>query len=310
MEEIITVNGLKKYFHEVKAVDDISFHVEPGETFGFLGINGAGKSTTINMLCTLFPVTAGEVSVCGYQLGKDDEKIRRNIGVVWQNNCLDERLSVKENLYVRGSLYGLDGSALKNRIEEIGKKLQLKDIYQTRYEKLSGGQKRRCEIAAALINTPKILFLDEPTTGLDPATRKLVWESMDTLQKEDGTTIFLTTHYMEEAACARHIAIIDSGKIKEYGTPFELKERYAKDKLHLIPNPEKQDELIQLLKQMSYQEDNILNTNDRLVISVKDSMSALEILKKVQNCLSGFEMLQGTMDDVFLNVTGKALKNQ
>ena len=310
MEEIITVNGLKKYFHEVKAVDDISFHVEPGETFGFLGINGAGKSTTINMLCTLFPVTAGEVSVCGYQLGKDDEKIRRNIGVVWQNNCLDERLSVKENLYVRGSLYGLDGSALKNRIEEIGKKLQLKDIYQTRYEKLSGGQKRRCEIAAALINTPKILFLDEPTTGLDPATRKLVWESMDTLQKEDGTTIFLTTHYMEEATCARHIAIIDSGKIKEYGTPFELKERYAKDKLHLIPNPEKQDELIQLLKQMSYQEDNILNTNDRLVISVKDSMSALEILKKVQNCLSGFEMLQGTMDDVFLNVTGKALKNQ
>ena len=309
MEEIITVNGLKKYFHEVKAVDDISFHVEPGETFGFLGINGAGKSTTINMLCTLFPVTAGEVSVCGYQLGKDDEKIRSNIGVVWQNNCLDERLSVKENLYVRGSLYGLDGNALKNRIEEIGKKLQLKDIYQTRYEKLSGGQKRRCEIAAALINTPKILFLDEPTTGLDPATRKLVWESMDTLQKEDGTTIFLTTHYMEEAACARHIAIIDSGKIKEYGTPFELKERYAKDKLHLIPKPEKQDELIQLLKQMSYQEDDIVNTNDRLVISVKDSMFALEILQKVQNCLSGFEMLQGTMDDVFLNVTGKALKN-
>lgn len=310
MEEIITVNGLKKYFHEVKAVDDISFHVEPGETFGFLGINGAGKSTTINMLCTLFPVTAGEVSVCGYQLGKDAEKIRRNIGVVWQNNCLDERLSVKENLYVRGSLYGLDGNALKNRIEEIGKKLQLKDIYQTRYEKLSGGQKRRCEIAAALINTPKILFLDESTTGLDPATRKLVWESMDTLQKEDGTTIFLTTHYMEEAACARHIAIIDSGKIKEYGTPFELKEKYAKDKLHLIPNPEKRNELIQSLKQMSYQEDDMVNTNDRLVISVKDSMFALEILQKVQNCLSGFEMLQGTMDDVFLNVTGKALKNQ
>lgn len=310
MEEIITINGLKKYFHEVKAVDDISFHVEPGETFGFLGINGAGKSTTINMLCTLFPVTAGEVSVCGYKLGKDDEKIRRNIGVVWQNNCLDEQLSVKENLYVRGSLYGLDRNALKNRIEEIGKKLQLKDIYQTRYEKLSGGQKRRCEIAAALINTPKILFLDEPTTGLDPATRKLVWENMDTLQKEDGTTIFLTTHYMEEAACARHISIIDSGRIKEYGTPFELKEKYAKDKLHLIPKPEKQDELMQSLKQMSYQEDDIVNTNDRIVIFVKDSMFALEILQKVQNCLSGFEMVQGTMDDVFLNVTGKTLKIQ
>lgn len=309
MKEIITVTGLKKYFREVKAVDDINFHVEQGETFGFLGINGAGKSTTINMLCTLFPVTAGEVSICGYQLGKDDEKIRQSIGIVWQNNCLDGRLSVKENLYVRGSLYGLNRNALKNRIAEIGEKLQLKDIYQTRYEKLSGGQKRRCEIAAALINTPKILFLDEPTTGLDPATRKMVWESMDALQKEEGTTIFLTTHYMEEAAGARHIAIIDNGKIKEYGTPFELKEKYAKDKLHLIPKPEKQDELMQLLKQMSCKEEDIMKADNRLIFPVKDSMSALEILKKVQTHLAGFEMLQGTMDDVFLNVTGKVLKD-
>lgn len=308
MEEIIKVNGLKKYFHEVKAVDDVSFCVEQGETFGFLGINGAGKSTTINILCTLFPATAGEVSVCGYRVGKEDEKIRRHIGVVWQNNCLDERMSVKENLYVRGSLYGLDESRLKNRIDEIGEKLQLKDIYQRRYEKLSGGQKRRCEIAAALMNTPKVLFLDEPTTGLDPATRKLVWESMDTLQKEEGTTIFLTTHYMEEAACAKHIAIIDSGKIKEYGTPFALKERYAKDKLHLIPKPDKRNEMIQLLKQMSYQEGDILKTNERLIVPVKDSIRALEILKLSQECLSGFEMLQGTMDDVFLNVTGKKLE--
>lgn len=309
MNEIIKVNGLKKYFHEVKAVDDVSFCVEQGETFGFLGINGAGKSTTINMLCTLFPATTGEVSICGYQIGKDDEKIRRHIGVVWQNNCLDERMSVKENLYIRGSLYGLGGNALRNRIDEIGEKLQLKDIYQRRYGKLSGGQKRRCEIAAALINAPKVLFLDEPTTGLDPATRKLVWESMDALQKEEGTTIFLTTHYMEEAACARHIAIIDSGKIKEYGTPFELKERYAKDKLHLIPKPEKRNEMLQLLKQMSYQEDDMVKTNDRLMIPVKDSIKALEILKASEEWLSGFEMLQGTMDDVFLNVTGKVLKN-
>lgn len=310
MQEIITVNGLKKYFHEVKAVDDITFRVEQGETFGFLGINGAGKSTTINMLCTLFPATAGEVRICGYQIGKDDEKIRRQIGVVWQNNCLDERLSVKENLYVRGSLYGLDANSLKKRIDEIGQKLQLKDIYQRRYEKLSGGQKRRCEIAAALINTPKVLFLDEPTTGLDPATRKLVWESMDALQKEEGTTIFLTTHYMEEAACAKHIAIIDNGRIKEYGTPFELKERYAKDKLHLIPKSGKQEELMRLLLQMSYRENDITNTGSRFIIPVKESMNSLEILNPAQELLTGFEMLQGTMDDVFLNVTGKDLKNQ
>ncbi len=309
MEEIIKVNGLKKYFHEVKAVDDVSFHVEQGETFGFLGINGAGKSTTIHMLCTLLSATAGEVSVCGYRIGKDDEKIRRQIGVVWQNNCLDGRMSPEENLYVRGALYGLGGSSLKKRIDWIGEKLQLKEIYQRRYGKLSGGQKRRCEIAAALMNTPKILFLDEPTTGLDPATRKLVWESMDTLQKEEGTTIFLTTHYMEEAACARHIAIIDSGKIREYGTPFALKERYAKDKLHLIPKPDKKNEMIQLLKQMSYQEEDLVKTNERLIVTVRDSLKALEILKVSGEWLSGFEMLQGTMDDVFLNVTGKQLKD-
>lgn len=305
MEEIINVNGLTKYFHEVKAVDDVSFHVEQGEMFGFLGINGAGKSTTINMLCTLFPATAGEVTICGSQIGKEDEKIRRQIGVVWQNNCLDARMSIKENLYVRGSLYGLWGSSLKNRIDEIGKKLQLTEIYQRRYGKLSGGQKRRCEIAAALMNKPKILFLDEPTTGLDPTARKLVWQSMDALQKEEGTTIFLTTHYMEEAARARHIAIIDNGKIKDYGTPFALKEQYAKDRLHLIPNPEKRNEIIQLLQQMLYPEENMIEVNDRLVIPVKDSIRALAILKASQEWLSGFEMLQGTMDDVFLNVTGK-----
>lgn len=309
MEEIIKVNGLKKYFHEVKAVDDISFRVEQGETFGFLGINGAGKSTTINMLCTLLSATAGEVSVCGYRIGKDDEKIRRQIGVVWQNNCLDGRMSLEENLYVRGALYGLSGSSLKNRIDEIGEKLQLKEIYRRRYGKLSGGQKRRCEIAAALMNTPKVLFLDEPTAGLDPAARKLVWESMDALQKEEGTTVFLTTHYMEEAACARHIAIIDSGKIKEYGTPFALKERYAKDKLHLIPKPDKKNEMIQLLKQMSYREEDLVKTNERLIVTVRDSLKALEILKASAKWLSGFEMLQGTMDDVFLNVTGKQLKD-
>lgn len=305
MEEIIRINNAKKYFHEVKAVDGISLHVEEGETFGFLGVNGAGKSTTIHMLCTLSGATAGDIFVCGYRAGKDDEKIRRHIGIVWQNNCLDEMLSVKENLSVRGALYGIHGSRLKSRIREITKKLQLEDIYDMPYAKLSGGQKRRCEIAAALINTPKILFLDEPTTGLDPAARKLVWEIMDTLQKEDGTTIFLTTHYMEEAACAKHIAIIDSGKIKEYGTPFALKENYAKDKLHLIPKSESLDTVLQLLKSM---DNKITVENDRIICAVEDSLEALEILPIVKEHLAGFEMIQGTMDDVFLHVTGKELQ--
>lgn len=306
MDEIISVNGLKKYFKEVKAVDDISFSVEKGELFGFLGVNGAGKSTTINMLCTLFSPTAGDISICGYRLGKEDAEIRKRIGVVWQNNCLDERLTVKENLYVRGSLYGLKAQVLRENIDRVCEKLRLEDVYTRRYEKLSGGQKRRCEIAAALVNTPEILFLDEPTTGLDPATRQLVWESIDRLREEDGMTVFLTTHYMEEAAKAKHIAIIDGGKMKEFGTPFELKERYAKDKLRLLPKPG-EDAEIGRLAETEIEEDQ---GGTVLELKLEDSMAALPILKRVETRISGFELVQGSMDDVFLNVTGKSLIQQ
>ena len=306
MDEIIRVNGLKKYFKEVKAVDDISFSVEKGELFGFLGVNGAGKSTTINMLCTLFSPTAGDIRICGYQLGKEDADIRKRIGVVWQNNCLDEKLTVKENLYVRGSLYGLKAQALRENIDRVCEKLRLEDVYTRRYEKLSGGQKRRCEIAAALVNTPEILFLDEPTTGLDPATRQLVWESLDKLREEDGMTVFLTTHYMEEAAKAKHIAIIDGGKMKEFGTPFELKERYAKDKLRLLPKPGEEAEI----RRLAETEIGVDQGGTVLELRLGDSMAALPILKRVETNISGFELVQGSMDDVFLNVTGKSLIQQ
>ncbi len=306
MDEIISVNGLKKYFKEVKAVDDISFSVEKGELFGFLGVNGAGKSTTINMLCTLFSPTAGDISICGYRLGKEDAEIRKRIGVVWQNNCLDERLTVKENLYVRGSLYGLKAQVLRENIDRVCEKLRLADVYTRRYEKLSGGQKRRCEIAAALVNTPEILFLDEPTTGLDPATRQLVWESIDRLREEDGMTVFLTTHYMEEAAKAKHIAIIDGGKMKEFGTPFELKERYAKDKLRLLPKPGEEAEI----ERLAETEIGVDQGGTVLELKLEDSMAALPILKRVETRISGFELVQGSMDDVFLNVTGKSLIQQ
>lgn len=306
MDEIISVKGLKKYFKEVKAVDDISFSVEKGELFGFLGVNGAGKSTTINMLCTLFSPTAGDISICGYRLGKEDAEIRKRIGVVWQNNCLDERLTVKENLYVRGSLYGLKAQVLRENIDRVCEKLRLADVYTRRYEKLSGGQKRRCEIAAALVNTPEILFLDEPTTGLDPATRQLVWESIDRLREEDGMTVFLTTHYMEEAAKAKHIAIIDGGKMKEFGTPFELKERYARDKLRLLPKPGEEAEIGRLAETEIKEEQG----GTVLELKLEDSMAALPILKRVETRISGFELVQGSMDDVFLNVTGKSLIQQ
>lgn len=284
MEEIIRVKGLKKYFKEVKAVDDVSFFVERGELFGFLGVNGAGKSTTINMLCTLFQPTDGEVEICGHRLGREDAEIRDSIGVVWQNNCLDGKLTVKENLYIRAAMYGKRAGKLRDCVDRVCDRLRLEDVYGRFYERLSGGQKRRCEIAAALLNTPEILFLDEPTTGLDPATRKLVWERLELLRREDGMTIFLTTHYMEEAAKAGHIAIIDSGKIKEYGTPFELKERYAKDSLRLVYG------------------------DKEVVREISDSMAALPVLKAEEKKLTGFEVQQGTMDDVFLKVTGKSLE--
>lgn len=303
-ETVIRASHLKKYFKEIKAVDDISFEIKRGELFGFLGINGAGKSTTINMLCTLSRPTAGEVEVCGHVLGREDEQIRERIGVVYQNNCLDERLSVKENLFVWGSLYEKNGSRLKSQILNVCEILELGDVYGRRFAKLSGGQKRRCEIARALINSPEILFLDEPTTGLDPATRKNVWQSVKQLRKEMNMTVFLTTHYMEEAAKATSIAIIDGGHIMERGTPFALKEKYARDRLILIPEEERDRRFWETLEadKVSYK-----RKENFAVMEIENSMLALPVLQRMQPFLSGFEMIQGSMDDVFLNVTGKTL---
>lgn len=302
METAVKVEHLVKQFKEVKAVNDISFQIKKGELFGFLGVNGAGKSTTINMLCTLYGQTSGTAEICGYRLGKDNEAIRRKIGVVRQNNCLDMRLSVKENLLVRGSLYERDRAKLKKNLSDVCEIMGLSDVYGRRYAKLSGGQKRRCEIAGALLHVPEVLFLDEPTTGLDPATRKAVWESVEKLRRELKMTVFLTTHYMEEAARASDIAILDAGQIKEQGTPFYLKERYAKDKLRLIPAEGKERELADTLtaENLSFQK-----KEEYIVLTVKDSMQAIPLLDKYADLLAGFEMVQGTMDDVFLNITGK-----
>lgn len=338
MEPIIKVEGLKKYFGDVKAVDDISFQVEKGELFGFLGVNGAGKSTTINMLCTLYQPTAGGAEICGFPVGKENEEIRKRIGAVYQNNCLDDKLTVKENLFVRGALYEKDSRKLKANIERICSILDLEDVYHKRFAKLSGGQKRRCEIARALVHTPEIMFLDEPTTGLDPATRKKVWESLERLRREENMTVFLTTHYMEEAARASHIAIMDAGNLKEYGTPFSLKETYAKDKLKLyVSSATKETNERDKDKQHASSATRETNEGDRnkqlsssmmlerrleelhveyrkkeesYVIHIPDSLASLPILAGVEGLIEGFEVIQGSMDDVFLNVTGKTLENE
>lgn len=299
----IDVKNLTKYYRDVKAVDGINFQVEKGELFGFLGVNGAGKSTTINLLCTLFHATKGSATICGHELGKEDEAIRRKIGIVYQKDCLDELLSVKDNLLIRGAMYEKNKQVLMKQLDHVVDVLSLEEVLHRPFEKLSGGQKRRCEIARALMHAPEILFLDEPTTGLDPATRKVVWQCIDTLRKEFHMTVFLTTHYMEEAANANHIAIIDHGHILDYGTPFDLKNKYAKDRLLLYPKDD-----LALCVALQTQTCEYHKVEQGYEIMLSSTLDALDIVTSVKESVSGFEVVQGTMDDVFLNVTGRDLK--
>jgi multidrug/hemolysin transport system ATP-binding protein len=302
MEDIIQVNHLKRYFKDIKAVDDISFRVKKGELYGFLGVNGAGKSTTINILCTLLASMEGEVTICGFRLGKEDREIRRKIGVVFQDNTLDGNLTVKENLITRAALYDKRSKSIQDNLNYVCDILDIEDLLARQFRKLSGGQKRRCEIAKALMNRPEILFLDEPTTGLDPQTRQSVWASIEKLRKEDNMTVFLTTHYMEEAAKAQYISIMESGKLVADGTPSQLKEKYAHDMLKLVPEDEEDIEKYLREVELSFEK----KSNHYHVI-IPNTMYGLDILNQLKNNLKSFEVIQGTMDDVFLNITGKNL---
>lgn len=245
-ESIITVSHLAKSYGEVKAVKDISFCVAEGSLFAFLGPNGAGKSTTINSICTFLKPDSGDVRVNGYRLGEQDDEIRNSIGVVFQEGLLDGLLTVEENLFLRGSFYKMGRQELKEAVRRVVQITELEDFVKRPYARLSGGQRRRADIARALLNTPRILFLDEPTTGLDPQTRKNVWHTIKKLQREQGMTVFLTTHYMEEAEEADYVVVVDNGEIAAKGTPFELKEQYAKDRLLLKgKEPEKLQEMLE-----------------------------------------------------------------
>ncbi len=301
----IKVENLTKRYGDFTAVDNISFDVKKGELIGFLGVNGAGKSTTINMLSTLLMPNCGTAQICGSYLGKDDEEIRRKIGIVYQQNCLDDILTVRENLICRGVLHGASNKEAKSRIAELSDILSLHEILNKRFSKLSGGQKRRCEIAAALMHAPELLFLDEPTTGLDPATRKEVWSVIEKLRIETGMTIFLTTHYMEEAEGANRIIIIEKGKICAQGTPFELKEKYAADIAKIYCDNNKKPEIFNILK-----ETGITATSEEYGFSfaLKTTVDAMIPLYAVRDKISGFEVIQGTMDDVFLNACAEFRK--
>lgn len=297
--EVIKVSNLKKKYKEHLAVDDISFTVKEGELFAFLGENGAGKSTTINILCTILQKTEGEVTICGHTLGSDDDAIREKIGIVFQNSVLDPKLTVKENLYLRGSYYGLTKKEITKRLENFNSHFEMDDIWNRKYEKLSGGQRRRVDIMRALIHKPQILFLDEPTTGLDPKSRKLVWDYINHLRKDKGMTIFLTTHYMEETRDADRVVILDKGKIICQGTPAELKTRYTSSKL--VWYTSKCEMAENLLKDFSFDYD-VDHYN------AKFEGSITEFIYSNKDRITDYEIIKGTMDDVFLNLTGKELK--
>ncbi|MEW8993804.1 ATP-binding cassette domain-containing protein [Clostridium sp.] len=303
MEKIIEIQNLKKSYGDVKAVDGIDFYVETGKLFAFLGPNGAGKSTTIDIICTFLKPDEGEVSINGLSLGKDDDEIRSIIGAVFQDGLLDDLLTVKENLKIRGSFYGLKGDELSKAVNKAIEITGVDDFAKRPYGKLSGGQRRRADIARALINTPKILFLDEPTTGLDPQTRKNVWETILKLQKEKDMTIFLTTHYMEEAAAADYVIVIDDGKISAKGTPSELREKYSSDTLMLSYKDEAA--VFNILKSTSL---DFKKVGDQFLIKIPSTMVALPIIEQCKNYIISFEVHNGTMDDAFIGITGKEIR--
>lgn len=301
----ISVKNLTKTYGSVNAVDNISFSVEKGSLIGFLGVNGAGKSTTINMMSTLLEPNSGSIEICGFDIKKDSRKVREKTGIVYQNNVLDDLLTVKENLMCRGMLRCPGKKQAMARLAELEEIFSLTDILKKKYRTLSGGQKRRCEIAAALMHTPEVLILDEPTTGLDPSARHEVWSTVEQLRKRTQMTVFLTTHYMEEAAGADKIIIISKGKIVAEGLPHELKEKYAADHLKIYcDNSQK----TKLLKNLALDGARYSEESYGLKISLASTREALPLLDKAGNDFEGFEVIQGTMDDVFLNATREDIR--
>ena len=299
MKNIIQIDHLSKSFGDVKAVQDLSFRVKEGELFAFLGINGAGKSTTINVMCGQLSKDSGTVCIDGADLDRNIDHIKRELGVVFQNSVLDGALSVYDNLQCRAALYGLTGKAFRERLSELGSLLEFHDLLKRPVGKLSGGQRRRIDIARALLNRPKILILDEPTTGLDPQTRKKLWDVISDLRRNENMTVFLTTHYMEEAAEADYVVIIDSGKICAEGTPLMLKNTYTGDFITLYGVDES------TVKSLGVEYTPI---RDAYRLTVPNTAKATELIIQYPQVFTDYEITKGKMDDVFLNATGKKLE--
>ena len=299
MTELIQIEHLQKHFGDVHAVNDLSFKVKKGELFAFLGVNGAGKSTTINILCGQLKKDGGSVEICGTDIDRDPDTGKRSLGVVFQNSVLDKELSVKDNLESRAALYGIHGAAFKNRLAELAQLLDFEDLLRRPVGKLSGGQRRRIDIARALFHEPEILILDEPTTGLDPQTRSLLWAVIDRLRREKNMTVFLTTHYMEEAADADYVVILDHGRIAAEGTPLQLKNSYTGDFITIYGIDEDS------VKSLGAPYKSI---RDAYRVRVQDTAAATQLIIEHPEFFRDYEITKGKMDDVFLAVTGKVLE--
>lgn len=298
MENIIEIDHLHKAYGKVTAVQDLSFRVREGELFAFLGVNGAGKSTTINILCGQLPKNSGRVLICGKNLETNLDEIKRSLGVVFQSSVLDQELSVRDNLKSRAALYGIAGRVFEARLDALAQMLEFEELLKRPVGRLSGGQRRRIDIARALLHQPKILILDEPTTGLDPQTRSILWQVVGQLRKQEHLTVFLTTHYMEEAADADDVVILDHGKIAAEGTPLSLKNTYTADYITLYGVQEHQ---VQALGR-PYEA-----LRDAYRVTVPNTAAATELIVKHPALFRDYEITKGKMDDVFLAVTGKTL---
>lgn len=292
----IEIMQLEKSYGLIKAVDQISLIVPEFSFTAFLGKNGAGKSTTINILATLLEKDAGIIKIFDHVLGEEDEAIRSSIGVVFQQNMLDNRLTVRENLKIRAALYGLHGAAFERRVNEITLMLGMNEFVDQLYGKLSGGQRRKSDLARAFINRPRLLILDEPTTGLDPKSRQEIWAFIDHLRQEKKMTVLLTTHYLEEVETADQVIVIDHGHIIDRGSSSELRQKYTYPRLLITP---KHDRLLESLQAAH----DVTSSNGQLVIRLATSFEALPIVSQFQNEIEHFEIVQGTMDDVFLSLT-------
>ena len=299
MNNIIEIEHLQMAFGNVRAVDDLSFKVAQGELFAFLGVNGAGKSTTINIICGSLRKDGGRVIIDGTDLDHNTDAVKRELGVVFQNSLLDKALSVRDNLESRAALYGITGATFMAKLLELAKLLDFEELLARPVGKLSGGQRRRIDIARALLHDPKILILDEPTTGLDPQTRKLLWNVIAMLRRQRGMTVFLTTHYMEEAADADQVVILERGRIVAEGTPLELKNRYTGDFVTLYGVEES------AVKSLGVSYEKL---PEAIRLALPNTAAATGLILEHPELFSDYEITKGKMDDVFLAVTGRSLR--